>query len=54
MSIDPIRSLPSKKADIKQWLNVKNSPVKRRKQDLLSRVRLLYGEVLINGGFYVI
>jgi hypothetical protein len=54
MSIDLFRSLPRKKVDIKQGLTAKNSPGKRRKQDLLSRVRLFYGEVLINGGFYVI
>jgi hypothetical protein len=54
MSIDLSRSLPWKKVDVKQRLPAKNSPGKRPKQDLLSRVRLFYGEVLINGGFYVL
>jgi hypothetical protein len=54
MSSDLLRYLPTKKVDIKQWFTAKNPPGKRRKQGLLSRVRLFYGEVLINGGFYVI
>jgi hypothetical protein len=53
MSIDLWPSLPAKKVAIKQWFTAKNPPAKR-KQGLLSRVRLFYGEVLINGGFYVI
>jgi hypothetical protein len=54
MSFDLLRSLPSKKVDIKQWSTVKNPPGNRRKPGLVSKVRLFYGEVLINGGFYVI
>ncbi|HSZ76676.1 MAG TPA: hypothetical protein VK775_04715 [Chthoniobacterales bacterium] len=54
MSIDLSRSLPWKKVDVKQQLPAKNPPGKRPKLDLLSRVRLFYGEVLINGGFYVL
>jgi hypothetical protein len=54
MSIDLSRSLPWKKVDAKQRLPAKNLPGKKPKQDLLSRVSLFYGEVLINGGFYVL
>jgi hypothetical protein len=54
MSINLLCSLPWKKLDISQGLTAKNEPEKRRKQELLSRVGLFYGEVLINGGFYVI
>lgn len=54
MLIYLLGSLPWKKLDIKQGLTAKNAREKRRRQDLLSRVGLFYGEVLINGGFYVI
>jgi hypothetical protein len=54
MSIYSLRSLTRRKRGTKQGLNTENSSGNRRKEDLLSRVRLFYSEVLINGGFYVL
>jgi hypothetical protein len=54
MSIYLLRSLPWKKREVKQGRPTENSPGKRRKKNLFSRIRLFYSEVLINGGFYVI
>jgi hypothetical protein len=53
MSIYLSRSLAWRKRGIKQGLKTKNSP-KGKTEDLLSKVRLFYGEVLINGGFFVL